>query len=136
MPAMLKLHAYQGCSTCRNAIKWLKQHDIPFTEIPIREKPPALQALRAMLAAHGGDLRRLFNSSGQDYRALHIKDKLPALSPDAALKLLASNGNLIKRPFAIDESRNVFLIGFKEEEWKTALERTRPGPHEVAARQG
>ena len=119
--AMLKLYAYQGCSTCRNAIKWLKQHDIAFTEIAIREKPPTFQELRAMLEAHDGDLRRLFNTSGQDYRALSIKDKLPTLSTDEALKLLASNGNLIKRPFAIDEAKKIHLVGFKEDAWKPML---------------
>lgn len=119
--AMLKLYAYQGCSTCRNAIKWLKQHDIPFTAIAIREKPPTLQELRAMLEAHDGDLRRLFNTSGQDYRSLGIKDKLPTMSTDDALKLLASNGNLIKRPFAIDEAKKIHLVGFKEDAWDAAL---------------
>ena len=77
---MLKLYAYSGCSTCRNAIKWLKQHDIAFTEIAIRETPPSVPELRAMLEAMGGDLRRLFNTSGLDYRALGIKDKLPELT--------------------------------------------------------
>lgn len=118
---MLKLHAYQGCSTCRNAIKWLKQHDIAFQEIAIRETPPSVTDLRAMLDAHASDLRRLFNTSGQDYRALGMKDKLPTMTTDDALKLLSTNGNLVKRPFAIDAARKVFLVGFKEDEWSAAL---------------
>lgn len=118
---MLKLHAYQGCSTCRNAIKWLKQHDIAFQEIAIRETPPSIADLRAMLDANGGDLRRLFNTSGQDYRALGMKDKLPTMTTDAALNLLSTNGNLVKRPFAIDAAKKVFLVGFKEDEWSAAL---------------
>lgn len=118
---MLKLHAYQGCSTCRNAIKWLKQHDIAFQEIAIRETPPSVADLRAMLDARDGDLRRLFNTSGQDYRALGMKEKLPTMTTDEALKLLSANGNLVKRPFAIDASKKVFLVGFKEDEWSAAL---------------
>jgi len=120
-PTMLKLYSYSGCSTCKNAIKWLKAHTIPFEEIAIRETPPSVADLKAMLAAHSGDLRRLCNTSGQDYRNLGLKDKLPAMSTDAALKLLAENGNLVKRPFAIDPKNKIYLVGFKENEWKIAL---------------
>lgn len=118
---MLKLYAYSGCSTCKNALKWLKAHAIPFVEIAIRETPPLLAELKAMLDAHSGDLRRLFNVSGQDYRNLGLKDKLPTMSSDAALKLLVENGNLVKRPFAIDAKNKIHLVGFKEDEWKLAL---------------
>ncbi len=118
---MLKVYQYSGCSTCKNALKWLKQHAIPFQEIAIRETPPALTELKAMLAALEGDLRRLFNTSGMDYRALGLKDKLPAMSTDAALKLLSENGNLVKRPFAIDAKGGIHLVGFKEAEWEAAL---------------
>lgn len=118
---MLKVYQYSGCSTCRNAIKWLKQHAIPFEEIAIRETPPSLADLKSMLAAHDGDLRKLFNVSGLDYRSLGLKDKLPTMSADAALKLLNENGNLVKRPFAIDSKNKVRLIGFKENEWQAAL---------------
>lgn len=71
--------------------------------------------------AKKGRLQPLFNTSGQDYRALGLKDKLPALHEAAALKLLTENGNLVKRPFVIDEEKGIHLIGFKEEEWKAAL---------------
>ncbi|MFN0077192.1 MAG: arsenate reductase family protein [Prosthecobacter sp.] len=118
---MLKIYAYAGCSTCKNALKWLKQHAVAFEEAAIRETPPSLAELKAMLAANGGDLRKLFNVSGLDYRALGLKDKLPAMSTDAALKLLAENGNLVKRPFAIDTKNGVHLVGFKEPEWQAAL---------------
>lgn len=118
---MLKFYHYSGCSTCKNAIKWLKTRDIAFDPIAIREKPPSISELTAMLAAHHGDLRRLFNTSGQDYRNLRLKDKLPAMSIDAALKLLSENGNLVKRPFAIDAKNKIHLVGFKEAEWKIAL---------------
>ena len=118
---MLKIYAYSGCSTCKNALKWLKQHAIAFEEVPIRETPPSLAELTAMLAAHKGDLRKLFNVSGLDYRTLGLKDKLPTMSTDAALKLLAKNGNLVKRPFAIDTKNSVHLVGYKEPEWQAAL---------------
>ena len=122
---MLKLYAYQGCSTCRNAIKWLKQHDIAFDEIAIRETPPCVAELRSALDACGGDLRRLFNTSGMDYRALGMKDKLPSMTTDAALKLLSMNGNLVKRPFAIDPVKKVNLVGFKADEWESKLSQPR-----------
>ena len=118
---MLKVYQYSGCSTCKNALKWLKQHAIPFQEIAIRETPPALTELKAMLAAFEGDLRRLFNTPGMDYRALGLKDKLSAMSTDEALKLLSENGNLVKRPFAIDAKGGIHLVGFKEAEWEAAL---------------
>ena len=118
---MLKLYAYQGCSTCRNAIKWLNQNGVAFEEIAIRDTPPSVAELRSVLEACGGDLRRLFNTSGLDYRALGLKDKLPTMTTDAALKLLSTNGNLVKRPFALDAVKKVFLVGFKEDEWRAAL---------------
>ncbi|CAN5911016.1 arsenate reductase family protein [soil metagenome] len=119
---MLKLYAYQGCSTCRNAVKWLKAHHMPFEEIAIRETPPTVKELRAMLEAREGDLRSLFNTSGQDYRAMGLKDTLPAMKIADALKLLSEHGNLVKRPFAIDQTKAVYLVGFKEAEWERRLE--------------
>jgi len=120
---MLKLHAYSGCSTCRNAIKWLKAHDIPFEEVAIRETPPTVRELKEMLAFQGHDLRRLFNTSGLDYRAMGLKDKLPTMTEKEALELLSKNGNLVKRPFAIDEAKHVHLVGFKEGEWAAAFKK-------------
>jgi len=120
---MLKIYAYAGCSTCRDALKWLKSHNIPFQEIAIRETPPSIAELKKMLAARGNDLRALFNTSGMDYRAQGLKDKLPAMATDQALKLLSENGNLVKRPFAIDTAAGVFLNGFKEPEWKVAFKK-------------
>lgn len=118
---MLKVYAYQGCSTCRDAVKWLKAHAIAHQELAIRETPPTVPELRQMLEAKGGNLRALFNTSGEDYRALGLKDKLPSMSTDDALALLAANGNLVKRPFALDEVAGVYLVGFKEAEWEQSL---------------
>ena len=118
---MLKVYTYAGCSTCKNATKWLKHRQTPFQEIPIRETPPSLAELRAMLNAHAGDLRALCNTSGQDYRALGMKDKLPTMTPEAVLALLSQQGNLVKRPFAIDLKAGIFLVGFKESLWASVL---------------
>ena len=115
----MKIHTYVKCDTCRKAVKWLRANGLAFDETPIREAPPSPNELRRMLAFYDGDLRRLFNTSGQDYRALGIKDKLADLTPDEAITLLAGNGNLIKRPFLLGGDGG--LVGFREEEWAKAL---------------
>lgn len=113
---MLRIHTLKTCDSCRKATKWLTEHKLPFQEIPIRETPPSLADLKRALANLDGDIRKLFNTSGQDYRALNLKEKLPTLSTDQALELLASNGNLIKRPFLISKSET--LVGFQPETWR------------------
>ena len=118
---MMKVYAYQGCSTCKNALKWLKGNGVAHEFVAIRETPPKVAELKAMLAARGGDLRSLFNTSGMDYRALGMKDKLPGMEVADALQLLSENGNLVKRPFAIDSKAGVHLVGFKVDEWAAAL---------------
>jgi len=121
----LKLYIYAKCSTCRNAVKWLRERGVAFTEHAIRETPPSVSELRTMLAAYGGDaeLRRIFNTSGMDYRAQGLAQKLPEMSVDEALTLLTQSGNLVKRPFLIGEhaGRSVALVGFKEPEWAAQL---------------
>jgi len=116
----MKVYAYQGCSTCRKALTWLKSHGIEAVVLPIRETPPTVAELRAALKARGGDLRALFNTSGQDYRAMDIKSKLPVMSVDAALTLLSTHGNLVKRPLLIDAKAGVHLVGFQEADWAAA----------------
>ena len=118
---MLKVYHYAKCSTCQNAIRWLHARGVQFTEHAIRETPPAAAELTAMLHAHHGNLRRIFNTSGMDYRALGLAEKLPALSTAEALALAATNGMLVKRPFALDPEAGVFLTGFREAEWEKAL---------------
>jgi arsenate reductase len=117
---MLIVYTYQGCSTCKSATKWLKANDVVFDEKPIRETPPSVAELKAMLKERG-DLKPLFSTSGQDYRAMGIKDKLADMSEADALKLLSEHGNLVKRPFALDTDAGVYLVGFKEDEWQKAL---------------
>ncbi|MBI3881861.1 MAG: arsenate reductase family protein [Verrucomicrobia bacterium] len=111
----LKVYAYSGCGTCRNALKFLAAHNVAHEVVPIRETPPTKAELKRMLAAVG-DLRKLFNTSGQDYRALNLKAKLPKLTEAEALELLSKNGNLVKRPFVLTATGG--LVGFKEDEWR------------------
>ena len=116
---MLKIYEYKGCGTCRKALKWLETKGIQYKIIPIREQPPSKTELKRMLKIYEGNLRRLFNTSGGDYKELNLKDKLPGLSEAQAINLLAGNGNLIKRPFVLTKKGGV--IGFKEEEWAKLL---------------
>jgi arsenate reductase len=111
----LRVYAYANCDTCRKALKFLAAQHVAHEVIPIREQPPTVAELRKMLGYIGGDLRKLFNTAGQDYRALDMKTRLPKLSEDEALSLLASNGNLVKRPFAL--TKKAGAVGFREEEW-------------------
>ena len=115
----LKVYSYSGCGTCRKALKWLDARKAPYTVVPIRETPPTKAELTRVLAAYGGAVRRLFNTSGLDYKALNMKEKLPTLSSDAALALLSKNGNLVKRPFVVTASGG--LVGFDEAAWTEAL---------------
>ena len=112
----MKLYTYSGCDTCRKAVKWLKARGIDLPETPIREQPPTVAELKAMLGHLGGDRRRLFNTSGQDYRALKVKDLLPSLTDEQAFALLAENGNLVKRPFLLTDTGGT--TGFQEVEWE------------------
>ena len=117
---MLKVYTYQKCSTCRDAVQWLRDRGIAFSQIPIRESAPPVSELSAMLMARGS-LTKICNTSGMDYRALGLAEKLPGMTTDAILAMLSGNGNLIKRPFALDPQRSVFLTGFKKPEWEAAL---------------
>ncbi|MEW6160309.1 MAG: arsenate reductase family protein [Verrucomicrobiota bacterium] len=115
----LKVYEYKNCGTCRKALKFLTDHGIAFTKVPIREQPPTRPELRRMLKLSGGNVRKLFNTSGQDYKALDLKRRLEKMTSEEALDLLASNGNLVKRPFVLAGSTG--LIGFKPSEWERAF---------------
>ena len=115
---MLRFYAYKGCDSCRKARKWLTENGIEFTEIAIRETPPARDELQNALTALG-NLRLLFNTSGADYRQLGMKDKLSGMDDEDALKILSQNGNLVKRPFLT--GTDISLVGFKPDDWERAL---------------
>ena len=112
----LRFYEYQGCDTCRRAKKFLAARALAFDTIPIREQPPTKAELNRMLAIYGGDLRRLFNTSGGDYKAMRLAERLPKLTVEDALAMLAANGNLVKRPFLLTGESG--LVGFKEPEWE------------------
>ncbi len=118
-PAPALLFQYDGCDTCRKAVRFLTARHYPFTALPIRTQPPTVSQLQKMLAATGG-LRRLFNISGQDYRSMKMKERLPDLSTAEALELLSTHGNLIKRPFLLlPNGRGT--TGFDEASWEKLL---------------
>ena len=112
----IKIYEYKGCGTCRKALKWLEAKGIEFERIAIRERPPSRTELKRMLKVYEGNLRTLFNTSGGDYRALNMKEKLAKLDKVKAIDLLAGNGNLVKRPFVM--TRDDAVVGFNEAEWE------------------
>jgi arsenate reductase (glutaredoxin) len=112
----LRVYVYKNCDTCRRALKFLAAEDIAHESVPIREAPPTGAELRRMLGFIGGDVRKLFNTSGQDYRALGLKDRVRSMEVDEAVELLAGNGNLVKRPFALSDGDGA--VGFDEAAWR------------------
>lgn len=112
----MKVYQYPKCSTCKKALKYLDAQGVAYKSIDITETPPSKAELQLMLKAYDGDLKRLFNTSGVQYRELNIKDKLPKMTSAQAIDLLSKNGKLIKRPFAIHGKSGV--VGFKQDEWK------------------
>ena len=117
---MLKVYAYSGCGTCRQALKFLNARGLAHTVVAIREQPPTVAELKRMLAQYAGDVRKLFNTSGQDYRALGLGAKLATMPAAEALALLANNGNLVKRPFVLTPDGG--RVGFREDEWTAWLQ--------------
>lgn len=112
----LKVYHYAKCSTCRNAIKWLKNEGHELELIPINEQPPAKDEVLDLIAKSGLESKKFFNVSGEVYKTLGLKDKLADLNEEERAELLASNGMLIKRPVVTDGT-NV-TIGFKPEQYE------------------
>ncbi|HIU43987.1 MAG TPA: arsenate reductase family protein [Candidatus Ventrousia excrementavium] len=110
---------YPRCTTCQKAQKWLTEHHIDFTVRDIKLQNPTEDELRAWHNASGLPLKRFFNTSGQQYRALALKDRLPQMSMDEQYALLATDGMLVKRPMLIGE--DFVLVGFRESEWEERL---------------
>ena len=111
---------YPGCSTCKKAKAFLDARGVCYTARDIKEERPTGQELRQWQAESGLPLKKFFNTSGQLYRSLALKDKLPAMSEEEQFALLASDGMLVKRPILVLESGKV-LVGFKEADWTAAL---------------
>ena len=115
----VRIYEYAKCSTCRNALKFLDRNKVPYEKVAILDTPPTRTELKKMLAAQGGNIKRLFNTSGEVYREMKIGAKLNTMTVDEALDLLAYNGKLVKRPFVLTGDSG--LVGFNEETWKAAL---------------
>ena len=110
---------YPKCSTCQKAKKWLIEHNIEFEDRHIVEQRPTEKELKKWWKMSGLELRKFFNTSGLKYKELALKDNLKAMNDEDKIKLLASDGMLVKRPIFVND--NVILVGFKEEEWKEKL---------------
>lgn len=110
---------YPPCSTCQKAKKWLDEHELNYTDRHIKEQNPSYEELRSWYEMSGLPLKRFFNTSGLLYKSLNLKDKLPTMSEDEQLRLLATDGMLVKRPIIVDGA--TVLTGFKESEWERLL---------------
>ena len=110
---------YPKCGTCRKAREWLDAKNLSYTFRDIVQDPPTVPELKEWQKRSALPLKRFFNTSGMNYRALGLKDKLPGMDEEEALKLLASDGMLVKRPLLVTEE--IVLIGFRETAWAKAL---------------
>ena len=106
---------YRKCSTCIKALKWLEENNVEFEERPIKEENPTYEELKIWHQMSGMPLKKFFNTSGLLYKDMVLKDKLPQMSEEEQLRLLSTNGMLVKRPLVI--GKDYVLAGFKEKEW-------------------
>ena len=110
---------YPKCTTCQRAKKFLDAHGAAYTDRHIKEENPTAEELRTWQQASGLPLKKFFNTSGLLYKSMGLKDKLPAMSEEEQLELLASDGMLVKRPILVGE--DFVLVGFREGEWEAKL---------------
>ena len=110
---------YPPCGTCKKAKAWLDGHGVCYTDRNIKVENPSYEELKARQAKSGLPLKRFFNTSGLLYKSLNLKERLPEMSEDEQLKLLSSDGMLVKRPILVAEDK--ILVGFREAEWETIL---------------
>ena len=110
---------YERCTTCKRAKAWLIDRGIAFTERPIKEENPSLEELRQWYQRSGLPLKKFFNTSGLLYKSMELKNKLPTMTEEEQLQLLATDGMLVKRPIIVTEDG--VLTGFKEKEWAELL---------------
>ncbi len=107
---------YPKCSTCKKAKKWLDDHNITYTDRHIVEENPTYDELKEWYIRSGLPLKKFFNTSGMLYKEQKLKDRLPEMSEDEQLQLLATNGMMVKRPLVVKD--DCILVGFKEAEWE------------------
>ena len=112
----MKVLVYRKCSTCQKALKWLAAREVVFEERAIVEENPTYEELKEWYEKSGLPLKRFFNTSGNLYKQMNLKDKLKDMSEEEQLRLLATDGLLVKRPVVVAE--NFVLTGFKEKEWE------------------
>ena len=110
---------YRKCSTCMKALKWLEEHNVEFEERPIVEQNPSYEELKVWYEKSGLPLKKFFNTSGLLYKEMGLKDKLKDMTEEEQLKLLATNGMLVKRPLVVGD--NYVLTGFREKEWEDKM---------------
>ena len=110
---------YPPCTTCKKARKWLEDNGIAFDARHIKENNPTYEELKSWYEKSGLPLKKFFNTSGLQYKALELKDKLPAMTEEEQLQLLSSDGMLVKRPLVVTET--TVLTGFKEKDWESLL---------------
>ena len=111
---------YPPCSTCKKAKAWLDAHNVSYTARHIKNENPSFEELKAWYSISGLPLKKFFNTSGLVYKNLNLKDKLPTMTEEEQLQLLATDGMLVKRPLVVTEDGKV-LTGFREKEWSEAL---------------
>ena len=116
---MIEFICYPKCTTCQKAKKWLDDNNIEYTLRDIKESNPSLDELTKWHKASVLPLKKFFNTSGLLYKSMELKTKLPEMSDDEQLKLLATDGMLVKRPLVI--GKDFILVGFKESEWNEVL---------------
>ena len=112
---------YPPCTTCKKAKKWLMEHGIEFTARHIKENNPTAAEIDAWQKKSGLELKKFFNTSGMIYRDLGLKDKLPGMSREEQIALLACDGMLVKRPILV--TGDTVLVGFKEKDWEKLLQK-------------
>lgn len=110
---------YPPCSTCKKAKKWLDDNGVAYEARHIKENNPTFEELKTWYEKSGLPLKRFFNTSGIQYRALELKDRLPGMTEEEQLRLLASDGMLVKRPLVVTET--TVLTGFKAADWEEEL---------------
>ena len=110
---------YPKCTTCKRGKKWLEEHNIAYADRDIKMQNPTAEELKKWQKMSGLPLKRFFNTSGMLYREMDLKNKLPDMSEEEQLKLLASDGMLVKRPLLVTE--DTVLVGMKEKEWEERL---------------
>ena len=115
----MKVLVYRKCSTCQKALKWLETHQVSFDERPIVEQNPTYEELKEWHEKSGMPLKKFFNTSGMLYKQMNLKDKLKDMSQEEQLKLLATDGMLVKRPLVVGD--DFVLTGFREKEWEENL---------------